>query len=396
MTRTALAALAAAALLPALPGAQDKPTKPTVDVYGFAMVDYIQDFRRIDPTWDSTLRPTRVPTVSGTFGSDGQAIFSARQSRLGVKGTFPGGPQDLRAKIEFDFYGRGTDRPDAAGQATIRLRRAYGEWGPILGGLTDSLFMDDDYWPNIIDYWGPSGMVFYRNVQIRYSPRFGGPQSIAIALERPGSDLQAYPEDLPDLVSDNKLPDLTARYRVTQKWGYVQLSGILRRLGYDSAGTPNNEPKGDVTGWGLNASSTIRVLPDRLNLLVAVAGGAGISNYMNDATPDLAAGGSAADPKPEAVKLIGISAYADVTWHPLLTSSFGYSTVRLDNTSLQPAAAFKTGQYASGNVLVHPTSDILFGPELLWGQRKDKSGASGDDVRLQISFKYAFSSGPRS
>jgi len=30
--------------------------------------------------------------------------------------------------------------------------------------------MDDDMWPNIVDYWGPSGMVFLRNPQIRWTP----------------------------------------------------------------------------------------------------------------------------------------------------------------------------------------------------------------------------------
>jgi hypothetical protein len=393
MTRTAIAALAAAALLPAMAGAQEASAKPSFEVYGFAMVDWIQDFNRVDPTWDSTLRPTRIPVTKGQFGSNGQSVFSARQSRLGARGSLPAGKFDVKGRVEFDFYGRGTDRPDAAGQSTIRLRRAYGEWGPLLGGLTDSLFMDDDYWPNIIDYWGPSGMVFYRNIQIRLTlPGLPAPHSFAVALERPGADLQAYPNELPDLVSDNKLPDLTGRYRITTAGGYIQVSGILRRLGYDSAGTPNNEPKGSKVGWGGNISSTLKILPDQLNLLLAAAGGRGIANYMNDATPDLAAGGTVADPNPEAVPLLGISAYADVTWNEMFTSAFGYSMVRLWNTSLQPGSALHQGHYASANVLVHPAPNVLFGPEFLWGRREDNDGAEGHDYRLQISVKYAFSS----
>src|SRR5512139_1316951 len=193
MTRTTVAALAAA-LLPALAGAQEKG-KPSFEVFGFAQVDYIQDFNRVDPAWDAMLRPTRIPTQSGEFGSDGAAIFSARQSRLGVKGSFPAGAYPLAAKIEFDFFGRGNGAsPDAAGQSSIRLRRAYGAWGPLLGGLTDSLFMDDDYWPNIVEYWGPTGMVFFRNVQLRYTLPLSGPNTFAVAIERPGADVQAYPE----------------------------------------------------------------------------------------------------------------------------------------------------------------------------------------------------------
>ncbi len=32
------------------------------------------------------------------------------------------------------------------------------------------------------------------------------------------------------------------------------------------------------------------------------------------------------------------------------------------------------------------------GAEVLWGEREDNDGATGEDVRLQASFKYSFSS----
>ena len=388
MTRTSLAALAAA-LLPGLAAAQAK--QPTFEVFGFAQVDYIQDFKRVDPAWNAMLRASKVEVPGATdFGPNGEAILSARQSRFGVKGAFPAGANDLKARIEWDFFGGGSN-PDSAGQSSIRLRRAYGEWGPILGGLTDSLFMDDDYWPNIIEYWGPTGMVFFRNVQLRYTLPVQGAQSFAIAIERPGSDLQAYPEQLPNLSSHNTLPDFTARYRIAASRGYLQLSGILRRLGWDNGVTGPGHRTGDVLGWGVNASSTIKLVPDRIHLLPAVVFGAGCENYMNDATPDVAAGGTPGDEKGEAVPLLGMSAYVDVYWSPLVSSSLGYSAVNLDNRSLQPATAYHRGQYASANVLFHPAPNFLIGPELQWGRRTNHDGASGTDVRAQLSAKFAFS-----
>ena len=53
----------------------------TFNIYGFAMADYIYDINRVDPAWDDTLRPSKIPTVEGLFGSDGQSSFSAKQSR---------------------------------------------------------------------------------------------------------------------------------------------------------------------------------------------------------------------------------------------------------------------------------------------------------------------------
>ena len=33
--------------------------------------------------------------------------------------------------------------------------------------------MDPDVFPNSIEYWGPTGMVFFRNVQVRWMPISG-------------------------------------------------------------------------------------------------------------------------------------------------------------------------------------------------------------------------------
>ena len=59
------------------------------EIYGAVQADYIQDFNRVDPDWTSTLRPSKIPTDDGFYGSDGQAILSAKQSRFGVKSTLP-------------------------------------------------------------------------------------------------------------------------------------------------------------------------------------------------------------------------------------------------------------------------------------------------------------------
>ena len=95
----------------------------------------------------------RFPTTEGQFGSDGQSIFSVRQSRLGAKatGTLAGKPYE--AKFEFDLFGTGVD----AGQTTFRMRHVYASWGPFLAGQTNTLFMDGDMFPNVDRLLGPDG-----------------------------------------------------------------------------------------------------------------------------------------------------------------------------------------------------------------------------------------------
>jgi hypothetical protein len=365
---------------------------PQFEVYGFAHFDYVQDFNRVNPDWASTLRPSKIPTTQGIYGSDGQAILSARQSRLGAKATLPTTNGTVTAKFEFDMFGVGAD----AGQTTIRLRHAYGEWGNWLAGQTNTLFMDGDLFPNVMDYWGPPGMSFIRNPQLRFTKTFSE-NSFAIAIEHPSNDVDAGqlrnidPSLAAGIQPDSKAPDLTAMFRTNKDWGHFQVAGIARRLGYDSPGTVDNRPKGHEFGGGVDVSLVTKVAGKDKLMLGAVLGN-GIANVMNDGGTDLAADGTLADPEAKAVPLQGYTAYLDHVWNERFSSSFGYSITRVNNTSLQDDSAFKSGEYASVNVIYYPTKNVFFGAEGLWGRRTDKGGATGEDRRVQVSAHYSFSS----
>ncbi|HEU4958563.1 MAG TPA: DcaP family trimeric outer membrane transporter [Sphingomicrobium sp.] len=377
------------------------------ELYGFVQLDAIQDFKRVHPDWDATLRPSRIPTTEGEFGSDGQTLFSVRQSRLGAKanGMLAGKPYE--AKFEFDLFGTGVD----AGQTTFRVRHMYGSWGPILVGQTNTLWMDADIFPNVVDYWGPPGMVFVRNPQIRFTFLNRDGFKAAIALENPSDDIDPGairlidPELATNVRPNEELPDLTAMVRYGGDWGHVQLGGILRKIGFDTVGTEDNEPEGSETGWGVSLSGSAKVSLATFRL--GVVHGRGIATYMNDGGMDLAPSANLGlvpptlppDPdflatllEAEAVKLTGISAYVDLQWTKQLSSALGYSFTKVDNTNFQEGSAFHKGSYASGNLLWMPADRILAGVELLWGKREDNDGDEGTDFRMQSTFKFSFSS----
>jgi hypothetical protein len=385
----------------------DSNADHNLSVYGFAQIDAIQDFKRVNPDWDATLRPSRIPTVEGQYGSDGQFIASIRQSRFGVKadGMLAGKPYE--AKFEFDLYGTGVD----AGQTTFRIRHAYGRWGPILAGQTNTLFMDGDIFPNVVDYWGPAGMVFVRTPQFRFTFYDAGGVTAAVALEHPSDDIDpgqirlVSEEVAAGLRADEEFPDLTAAVRYGGEWGHIRLAGIARSVGYDTLGTVDNEPKGDEFGWGLNLTGSVKA--GFATFRAGVVYGEGIATYMNDGGMDLAPS-AALGPVPPifppppidgtlisatAVPLLGVSAYADLQWTPELSSAIGYSFTEVDNTNFQDPTAFHKGEYASVNLLWTPADRIMTGAELLWGRRTDNDGANGDDIRLQYTFKFNFDSG---
>jgi hypothetical protein len=377
------------------PPVRAQDPKPKIDLYGFVMTDAGINGTRQHPDWFDVVRPTKLPSVEDEFGVGSSVFFSVRQTRFGVRGTFPTGLGDLKTHFEFELYGTGVD----AGQTTFRLRHAYGELGKFGAGQTWSPFMDIDVFPNSLEYWGPTAMVFFRNVQVRYMP-IQGDSRLTIALERPGASgdggIYADRVELADVDPRFPLPDLSAEYRRAGTWGYVELAGMLRYIKWEDRGTDAIDLSGDATGWGLNLSSNIKIGASNTARLQVVYG-EGVQNYMNDAPADVAlesnpSGGTAAPVRGVALPLLGIVAFLDHAWSPKFSTAVGYSMLDIDNSELQSPTAFKKGQYALGNLLYTPVSGLTTGVELQYGDRENFSdGFSSSTFRVQFSFKYNYS-----
>jgi len=391
-----LAALLLAGLpagLAAQSGSQNSSSQPSINVYGFVMMDAGYNTKQIDPNWFDVIRPTKLPAFKDQFAPDGSTYFSVRQTRLGVKGNVPTALGELKTTFEFELFGTGVD----AGQTTFRLRHAYGELGKFGAGQTWSPFMDIDVFPNTLEYWGPTGMVFFRNLQVRYMP-IQGDTRLTIALERPGASadqgVYAGRIELQDVKPRFRYPDLSAEYRMAQKWGYVELAGIVRRIEWVDQGTDAFDLSGNATGWGLNLSSNVNLGKKDVVRLQGVYG-EGIENYMNDAPADVGVasnGNNVVSPvKGEALPVTGVVAFLDHTWNEKFSSAVGYSMVDIDNTDRATPEQFKRGQYALGNVLYTPVKGVTTGVELQWGNRENNSdGFTSDIFKVQFSFKYAF------
>ena len=371
----------------------EKP-KPRMEIYGFVQLDMIQDFNVVNPDWADTLRPSKLPSFEGEYGQNGHFSADVKQTRFGVKGWVPTGWGELKTCFDFDLFGVGVD----AGQTTMRVRHAYAELGPFLVGQSESPFMDLDIFPNQLDYWGPNGMVFFRNVQLRWMP-VQGDTRVWIALERPGAsgDAGVYADrvELQNIKARFPLPDLTAQVRNTGTWGHVQLAGLVREIAWDDTLPDQYDLSGSTVGWGLNLSSVIKATENDAIRLEATYG-AGCQNYMNDAPVDVAIENNFGDPskpiKGKAVPMLGLVAFLDHNWSKKFSTAIGYSRLDFDNTDGQAASAFKAGQYALVNLLWTPFKDVMAGAEGLWGYRTNNSdGFSSHDWRIQFSFKASFS-----
>ena len=384
-------ALAAGVWMPTDGRAQDGTT---MDIYGHAMLDMGYQSGQNDPDWFDVVRPTKLPSFADEYGDDGSWYSSVRQSRLGIKTSTPTKSGDLKTIFEFELFGVGAD----AGQTTFRLRHAWGELGQFGAGQTWSVFMDIDVFPNSLEYWGPNGMVFFRNVQARWTPWSTDSGSrFAISLERPGAsgDQGEFADrvELDGIQSDFEVPDIAAHLRLVRDWGHVQFAGIVRQIKWNDLNNDAIDLSGDATGWGINVSTNINL--GRHVFRGSVVYGEGIQNYMNDATSDIGVVSNPSDPtRPfvgETIPLLGIVAFVDLNWSDEWTSTIGYSMQDNDLPDGQSASAFKTGQYALANLLWHPHANVLLGPEIQWADRENFSdGFTSDDLRIQFSFKYNF------
>jgi len=390
--RAIAAALAGSALLVGAAGtAAAEEGTTSLDLYGFAMLDMGYQSGQNDPDWFDVLRPTKLPAFENQYGEDGEFFASVRQSRLGVKTNTATDLGNLYTVFEFELFGTGVD----AGQTTFRLRHAYGELGKWGAGQTWSPFMDIDVFPNSVEYWGPNGMVFFRNVQLRYMP-IKGDTRLTFALERPGASADqgdfADRIQLQNVTSNFPYPDLSAEYRQATGFGYVEIAGIVRYMEWHDQLDDGDDISGDAVGWGVNLSSNIKL--GRSTLRLAAVYGEGIENYMNDAPADVgpvATGDPTRSLKGEPLPMLGITAFVDTNWSDKMSTTIGYSRLDIDTTSGQAADAFETGQYALANVMFYPVKNVMFGPEIQWGKRENaRDGFSSDDLRIQFSVKYNF------
>jgi hypothetical protein len=379
-------------------------TKDTswLEISGFAQADAIFDFNQNNPDWFDVNRPTKLPAFKNEFGRDNHTWFSARQTRFGVKASIPTKHYDLKTVFDFDLFGVGID----AGQTTIRLRHAYGQWGPVGAGQLESPFMDLGVFPNILDYWGPNGMLFFRNVMVFYEPINDEKGfKVQVALERPGASadggLFADRIELQNIVGRFPWPDLSAGvWYQDPGWGHVKLAGIVRSIRWDDVLADTFDLSGGTTGAGVSLSAVLKAGKNDVVRLQGVYG-RGIQNYFNDAPIDVGVvtnfGNRRRPVLGEALPVWGAVAFLDHNWNKVWSTALGYSGVWIDNSNGQRPEDFHIGQYGTLNLLSQPIPNVMIGGEFQWGRRANFGPieVNGDpfrvnDFRLQFSFKYSY------
>jgi hypothetical protein len=368
-------------------GAKDAD-KARVEISGKVQADYIFDFKRVDPSWNATLRPSKIPINcpgDAGCGKDGETIFSVKQTLFAVKAFVPTTAGEIKTELSLDLFNAGTTN-------SFRLLNAWAQLGNWSAGQYYTLFMNIDSFPNTIDYWGPNGMTFIRNPQVRYTMPIGESQKLAVSLESPGSAIDTGKVSVaaPGLGIQGRshYPDVIGRWSVERESSQLHVAGLLRSIGWETTTTPDFNPSGTKTGYGATVMGFLGVGKGKDRVTGQLVFGKGIASYMNDGGVDIAP--NLADRRAEAVKSFGAFAYFDHYWSDKWSSSLGGSVHRQTNIDGQLNNAFHEGRYGSVNLLFYPAKNVLTGGEFLYGRNEQKDGHSATDHRVQFSAQFKF------
>jgi hypothetical protein len=353
-----------------LPGTDD-----ILKIGGYFKSDFIHDLKPAGNTDAFVPSSFPIPQVVGV----NNATISIRPTRLSLDFRIPSTSLgEVRFYVEGDFFGTNATTP--------RLRHAYAQVKNILVGQTFTNFMDPDAFPDTLDFQGPNGMVSLRNPQFRYGFALAPSTTFYVSVEKASSDILFT---TPQFSSqpDSPSPDGTLRLRQEFQRGHIQVAGLFRSIG---AYLPNGRSD-SVFGWGVNVSTGFRTWGSD-NLIFAVAGGHGISRYIQD-TSGLgidAEPTSPASPHLEATPAAGVEAAYQHYWMKNLRSSATYSYAAVHNSDLAPATTYNHATYTAVNLIWNPFGSLNVGAEFLYGWTMEQNGQSANDPRIQFSAKYNF------
>lgn len=337
-------------------------TNIQIKIGGYVKLDMIHDFNPIgSPDYFDV---SKIPTD----GAEGKSThLHAKETRLFIDTRSPSKVGEVRVYVEGDFYGT---------SGAFRLRHAFVEiGGRLLAGQWWSNFMDENIIPSTLDFEKPAAYAFARHAMLRWKQPLSDNAYLAFALEEPNANGQT-PAQAGKF--ESPLPDFTARYRLTKKWGHVQLSGFaaLIRYRYDAGG------EDDESLIGGNLSGQFN-LPNKDNVIYQVVYGPGIGRFRGGLSTGLDANGNL-----EAITDTGVTIGYQHYWNAAFSSLIVYNQGTNNTTEGQPENNISHTNYVAANLLWHFVENAFVGLEYLWGSREDISNESGTANRLQFSVRY--------
>ena len=352
-------------------------TDTIMKVGGYAKLDFIYDTKPIG-TFDYFVT-SAIPTSGPDTQFGNQFTAQAKQTRLNIDWRRDTEAGPARLYFEADLFGNASSNFQP-GSYQFQLRHAFGQLENFATGYSFTAFMDNDALPDTLDFEGPGAAPFLLLAQGRYTWKVNKSTNVSLSLEAPQSQITA-----PIGGGKSTSPDVTLRTRYEVDAGHVQLSGVYRRLGWNS-GTGTNAY---TNGYGLNLAGSLKAIGEDY-LVAGGIWGKGIARYIADITGSGL--DAVVDPNGNLQALEEYGGYAGYThyWTPKLRSTAVIDYLGMSNKPYQSPTSFTNSQYYSANLIWNPWGALNVGVEVLFGRYKTFDGLSANDTRFQMSAQYNF------
>lgn len=336
--------------------------------------------------------PSLVPVEPADGNSDSYSSTNihAKTSRFyfTTKTKTDAGAISTRIELDFVLSGQGDER--ISNSWSSRLRHAfvkwdYGENSSIFAGQSWSTFFNVGALPDLLDFVGPTGTIFVRQPQIRWT--MGGLQ---LAVENPATRLNDASGNT--VYEDgNDIPDLIARYN--GKWGNLgwSIAGMGRNISYEDRSSLAIEgDNDDQFGYALSLAGKWMFGQDDLRFMFNY--GDALGRYMGlNAFND---GYVEANGDIDTFDQWGATLAYRHFWSPKWRSTLSISMAGADNpgTSDFAGANGLAEEYQSvhANLNWLPAPKLSLGGEILYATKELEDGRDGDMSRVQLAVKYAF------
>ena len=337
------------------------------------------------PDSDNIMRqfylPSGIPLDDGSPADDITVDFQARETRINFRAdTKTEGGDSVTAFIEMDFFTTTNGNEVVSNSRSPRLRHAFLKYNNWTFGQTWSTFQDVGALPEALDFVGPAeSTTFVRQAMVRYTTG-----NLELAAENPQTFVSGVDAGDRGL---STMPDLIGRYTFKMGGGgYVKVAAVFRSLKVND--TQGSGSQTDETGYGVSASTKIP-FGDGADFRAMVTYGDGVGRYVGlgfvpDGYLDLS-GISTAEV---------LAAYAALRvpfgngWRSNIM--YGTTSISYDNDILAGVGANDSASSFHLNVIKNILPKLDVGAEIMWGEREQLGGGTGDFTRVQFSAKYAF------
>ena len=396
----------------AFPGSWKLPGSDTsISFSGYVKADAFFTMNAPSTAIGDSFVLSAIPIKSSAANSQGGDYrMHARQSRIRFETRTPTDWGNLVTRIEGDFFGPvGNQR--VSNSDSFRIRQAYGVLGPVLAGQTQSTFMDEDTFAEMVDNFGPSGDTNIRQAQIRYTYEMGPGMFLDGSLENPEAQIQSQAgagvTGNLNAFSVDQMPDVIARWRYKASWGAVNVSGVARYFNYNQGNVANDS----TFGGGFHGGATINTW-GKDSFKGTFNYGPGIGRYIRDSangntdTYVTCANGSnapltvACGRDLQVVTMMGGWASYTHWWGDNIRSNVNYGWFHSDVPVGQLGAGAngfnENIQSAAVNLIWNPVSKVAIGLEYMYGWRYLAKAATtngqmeGNASRLQLGMQYFF------